>query len=403
MSELRLKKERIWTPQLGSTILFGFLIRLTVLIFMVHILDSVWDIFFIEDDKKFEELAAVYCANAHNLFDKQLFDDLTEGYLQQFWPFVICFFTKLTGYAYIGRVINVIASTFCIYVIYALSYTVINDRQVALRAARLFAYLPLTILISCFPIKDILIMLGIAYAFYIFVSLQTGQHVAFWRILICSLLLLFVYLSRGAVTELMLMFFLVYYLQKLYKEKKYLAAVVLLMLAVVIFLIFRSTIMEAFETKVDTYENYGADEASGLNAIRVTGIRDIYKLPIAYAFATLQPMKLNFFAIGSDIRQWMTVMAYTNIAMYPIAVGSFLYIFSKKHNLFFWLSSFVMYSAVIMLSLGVFRHYLFLLPITIINYSLYISEHYGKRRTLVILGSFALFILVFVYSLMLTI
>lgn len=402
MSEVRLKKERIWTPALGSTILFGFLIRLAVLIFMVHIADSFWDIFFIEDDKKFEELAAVYRANASSPFDMQLFDDLTIGYKQQLWPFVICFFTKLTGYTYIGRVINVIASSACIYVIYALSYTVVNDHKVALRAARLFAFLPITILISCFPIKDILIMLGVVYAFYIFVSLQTGQRVALWRILLCAGLLICVYFSRGAVTELMMIFLLVYYLQKLYKEKKYLACVVLLMLAVVIFLIFRSSIMASFEGKVDTYGNYGADEASGLNAIRVTGIRDIYKLPLAYAFAMLQPMKLNLFAIGNDTRPWMTIMSYSNITMYPLAVGSFMYLFSKKHNLFFWLSSFVMYSAVIMLSLGVFRHYLFLLPITIINFSLYMSENQSKRRTLVILGTFALFALVFVYSLMLT-
>ena len=61
-----------------------------------------------------------------------------------------------------------------------------------------------------------------------------------------------------------------------------------------------------------------------------------------------------------------------------------------------------MFTAVIMLSLGVSRHYLFLLPIHMINYSLYMEdthENFKNRKTLVILGTFALFVLVFCYSL----
>lgn len=403
MSELKLKKEKIWTPQLSSAILFGFLIRLTVLILMIYVLDGVWDIYYIEDDKKYEELAAAYSFNARGWFDLQLFEDITAGYAARFWPFIICTTTKITGVAHFGRYINIVLSTLCIPVVHHLCYVVSGKKQTALLAARLFAFLPLPILTSCFPIKDILITLGVLYAFYTFVCLQSSRKVSLIQVLLCAGLLICVFFTRGAVTEMMLIFLLVYYLQKLYKEKKYLAAVVLLMLAVVIFLIFRSSLMATFETKVEDYGSYGAEEASGLNAIRVNGIRDIYKLPLAYAFAMLQPMKLNLLVIAGDTRPWRTLMTYLNITVFPVAVGSFMYLFSKKHNLFFWLSSFVMYSAVIMLSLGVSRHYLFLFPISLINYSLYLSENHGKRRTTVILGTFALFVLVFIYSLMLTI
>ena len=90
------------------------------------------------------------------------------------------------------------------------------------------------------------------------------------------------------------------------------------------------------------------------------------------------------------------------MTMYPVAVGAWLYMFSKKHNLFYWLSSFVMFAAVLMLSLGVSRHYLFMLPTHMINYALYMEEthvNFKNRRTLVILGTFALLVLVFSYSL----
>lgn len=245
-------------------------------------------------------------------------------------------------------------------------------------------------------------MLSTMYAFYIFVRVQSGRKVTWLQYGVCGILLICTYLSRGAVTELLLIFFLIYYLQKLFRAKKYLAALFLLMGAVAFFAAFRSTIMASFDTKLEDYGSYGADEAVGLNAIRVTGMADIYKLPLAYAFAMLQPMKLELFAIAADTRPWRTVMGYANMTMYPIAVGAWLYMFSKKHNLFFWLSSFVMFAAVIMLSLGVSRHYLFLLPIHMINFSLYMektNESFKNRRGMVIIGTFALLVLIFCYSL----
>ena len=402
MNKYAVKKDTGWSPELRNTVIFGFLLRLLMLILIVYVLGDIWDIFYIEDDKKYEELAAVYRANAHSLVDMDLFDKLTIGYAKQFWPFVMCVFTRLTGVVYAGRFINIILSTCCIPIVYKLCYEVSNGDRTALTSARLFAYLPFPILVSCFPIKDIFIMLGIMYAFLIFVRVQSGKKVSILHFVLLGFFLFCIYLSRGAVSELMLLFYIVYYLQKLFREKKYVSALLFLLVAVVIFMTFRTAIFASFAEKVDDYGNYGVEEATGLNAIRVTGIADIYKLPLAYAFAMLQPMKLELFSLGSDVRPWRLVIGYSNMTMYPIAVGAWLYLFSKKHNLFYWLSSFVMFTAVIMLSLGVSRHYLFLLPAHIINYSLYMDkgyENYKNRRTIIILGTFALLVLVFCYSL----
>lgn len=244
-------------------------------------------------------------------------------------------------------------------------------------------------------------MMSTMYAFYIFVRVQRGRTVSAFQFILLAVLLVCIYLTRGAVTELLLIYFLIYYLQKLFKAKKYLSGVLLFMGAVAVIVVFRASILGSFSTKIDSYSNYGAEEAAGLNAIRVTGITDIYKLPLAYAFAMLQPMKLELFTFGNNVRPWRAVMSYSNMTMYPVVIGAWLYMFVKKHNLFFWLSSFVMFSAVIMLSLGISRHYLFLLPIHMVNYSLYMEEthvNFKNRRTLVILGTFALVTLVVCYS-----
>lgn len=400
MSEKQLKKDNIWTTEARWAVFGGFLLRLLMLILIIYVVD--WDTYYLEDDKGFEEFAGKYLYNANGLFDFELLETMTKGWASPFWAYVLSFSSKLFGSVYAPRYINVILSTLCIGVIYNLCYEVTENQKTALTAARLFAFLPFPILVCCFPIKDIFIMVCVTYAFYVFVRIQNDRKVSAGQIILCTVLLICVYFTRGAVTELLMIFLAIYYLQKLYRQKRYLAALLLLIGAAAIFFLFRDTILGAFEEKVDTYGGYYADDATGLNAIRVTSITDIYKLPLAYAFSMLQPLKFELFNLGDDVRPWRTVMSYANMTMYPVGVGAWLYMFVKKHNLFFWLSTFTMFSAVIILSLGVSRHYLFLFPIHLINYSLYMEEshkNHKNRRTLVILGTFALFVLVFCYSL----
>lgn len=245
-------------------------------------------------------------------------------------------------------------------------------------------------------------MLGTMYAFYILLRIQNERKVSVIQIVLLSVLLICIYFARGGVTELLLIYAVLYFLEKLIRKKKYVAALVLFASAVVACLIFRNAIFDAFATKIDNYGGYEYENAVGLNAIRITGVLDIYKLPLTYAFCMLQPLVLELFTIPADTRPWQVVMSYANMTIYPVAIGAWLYMFVKKHNLFFWLTSFAMFAGVIMLSLGVSRHYLFLFPLHVINYSLYMEdthENHKNRRTLVLLGTFALFVLVFCYSL----
>lgn len=402
MNNFALKRENAWTPELRTTVLLGFLLRLIGLILIIYVMDGVWDLYYLEDDKAFEEMAGKYLYNARGLIDSELLQSLTMGWQSPFWAYVLCISSKLFSAAVAPRYINVVLSTLCIVVTYRLCYEVSQNQKTALTAARLFAFLPFPILVSSFPIKDIFIMYSVMYAFYLFVRVQRDRKVSLPQVFLCTALLICVYFTRGGVTEMLMIFLLVYYLRKLYKKKQYVAALVLFGVAVLIAVFFRSTLFSAFEEKIDTYGSYGADEATGLNAIRVTSMMDLYKLPLAYAFAMLQPMKLELFTIAADTRPWRIVMTYANMTMYPVAMGAWLYAFTKKHNTFFWLSSFIMFTAVIMLSLGVSRHYLFVLPIHIINFSLYMektNENYKNRRGMLIIGTFALSVLIFCYSL----
>ncbi len=398
MNTSKLIKDNGWTSQVTITMIFGFLFRFLMLMVILYVTNDSWEIFFLEDDKKYEEMAQLYRAYSDTIWNMRLFRKMTGGYAATFWPLVMCVSTKLFDYVYTGRIINVILSTLCIGATYNLCYEVSGNQKTALLSARLFAYMPFSVLVCCFPIKDMFIMLGTIYSFFIFVRIQNSRKVSAVQYALLVFFLIGILNSRGAVTELLLIFFLIYLLQKTVQAKRYIAAMLMLVGAAALFVIFRNYLAESFSEKIDTYGNYGADEAAGLNIIRISGVWDFYKLPVTYGFAMLQPMKLALFNIGQDVRPWQTVLSYANITIYPIAVGAWAYMFCKKHNLFFWLSSFVMFAAIISLSLGVSRHYLFMMPIHMINYSLYMSENTKRRSSMVLAGTVALIVAVLAYA-----
>ena len=377
--------------ELRKTILIGFFIRLFLLLFILIVGTEFTSPHFISDDIKYEEIALKYLDAAKGIIDPNMLARISKGYKQPFWPIVMCISAYAFRSIYAARFLNIIFSTVCIYIIYRIVQELSNDQKTALKGAKLFAYLPVTIFTCCFPIKDIYITMGVFYAFYLFVLVQNKQVVKKSQILIGVLLLVGVYFARGAVTEMLLIFFGAYILIRFQKNKQY-GLFFLGVVAIGVFLyLFKDGILNAFETKL---KDYGEDlgTGNGIRLIQIKRISDIYRLPFAYFFASLQPATLNFLASAGASSVWLSIITYLNISIYPIAIGNFLYIFTKKRNAFFWFSTFVMYSAVIILSLGVFRHYLFLLPVEIINYSLFTKEKSdgGKLSLLLAIGLFVM-------------
>ena len=152
----------------------------------------------------------------------------------------------------------------------------------------------------------------------------------------------------------------------------------------------KDSVLQAFERKIDDYGEYSLiGDSASFSAANV--LKQFVKLPFTYFFATLQPIKLSFSQFD-DTSWWLNIISYLNISIYPVAIGNFLYIFSKKKNLFFWLSTLIMYCAIIFMVIGVFRHYLFLIPIEMINYSLY-KEQQESMATVAIAASLLLMLL----------
>ncbi len=378
--------------------LLGFLLRLLALICILFVCSGWTDPYFISDDRQYELIAALYLHYASSAVDLPVFYAIGAGdYLTVFWPWVLCISSYLFRTIYAGRVINLLLSTLTIGVVYQLTAALTDDPAIALRASRLFAYLPVTVLTCCFPIKDIFLTFATLCVFLLLVRLEKGKPIPlrFW--LLDLLLCVAIYFTRGAVLELLLLSSLFYLLKRCWDRQNRPAALLCIAAGLILIILFRNELLSAFQTKASDYASYG-ESGTPIALFRMERLSQFYKLPFAYFFATLQPMRTNLFSASTGSSFWLSVIGLLDLTLYPIAVGNFLYIFSPKKNLLFWLTANILYIAVISLSLGIFRHYLFLLPVQLIHYSIEVSDRRPIRQRLRRAGTAALLLLMVVYS-----
>ena len=88
MNEVKLKKID-YDNDLKQTMIFGFIIRIFLLWFIVTIGWNFTTPYFIVDDIKYENMAVSYLIEAKEFIDINLMSRLLRGYMQPFWPIVM--------------------------------------------------------------------------------------------------------------------------------------------------------------------------------------------------------------------------------------------------------------------------------------------------------------------------
>ena len=78
------------------TTVFGFVLRLAFLLIILTVGRELSTPYFIADDIKYESLAEIYIKTARQVIDIDVFKDITAGYLQLFWPWLMC----VSGYLF---------------------------------------------------------------------------------------------------------------------------------------------------------------------------------------------------------------------------------------------------------------------------------------------------------------
>lgn len=389
--------------QLRVTIFGGLIIRLVVLFVILVICQNIVEPYFISDDVKIDDNVSQYISSAKGIIDFRVFNSLSLNHAYPFWSFVNCVLGKMFNTPYVSRYLNVVLSTVSIYLVYQLTLEITRGTEkTAIRAARLMAFLPYPVFVCCFGIKDIFITVSVLCIYNLLLKILHGKKIRAGYVVLTVLLAIGTRFIRGAVIEFLLLSFLVFLFSYLCKHKKYFWLLFSIVASVIALYLLKDMIMDAFLTKIEDYSD-SMSGSSFISIYKIKKITHIYKLPLAILFATLQPMLTNYFDLSAaGDRIWLQIISLLNISIYPIAIGNFVYIFQKKKEPLFWLSTMIMYSAVLILSLGVFRHYLFLFPIILISYSLYTEKRDTSRLGFLveIIGTASLGTMVFVFSIL---
>ena len=387
-------KGRFGLPSdLNKILIWALLLRI-ILFFIVINSD---DPFIISDDRSYEEISKTYLRFANGLWDWQaIYATGGDGYLQVFWPYVICVFSKIFNTEYAGRILNIFISILIVAQTYKLTELITGKHERGIFAAKLMAFLPYPMIFSVFNVKDFYIMYGVLYAFTLLVAWQNGRNVSLRQILLCIMLLVGVYWARSGVVEFLGLIFGAFVASRFYKQKKHTYLLLTSLFAVIMLAYMWYTIFEAFDTKLDVYGDTVL-KANGLRVIQMHSPAEIYKLPFQYLFAGLSPMTTSYFGLFSGF-SWNSFLVLCNITLYPISFGCLFYLFMKKHNVLFYYTTFAVYIIVTAMVLAIWRHYFFLFFLNVVNFVCFIDRDNKQAKNAMWACSAVLFILVFILS-----
>lgn len=383
---------------LRRTFIQGCLLRVVFLIIVVILGDTDIEPYIMSDDRMYEELAVKYLDSASGLYDIMAARALNlDGFLQVFWPYFICVSAKLMGTAYAGRILNVVFSSLCILLVYRLIQIISDKEETAMRGAKLMAFFPYMVIICVFPLKDIFLSTCVLYMFLKMLEWHEGISVPTREIIFAITLAVCAYLTRGGVVEFLGISLGIFVLHHFLVNRRYVEMAIFAILIIVVFSYLWNDIIGAFEMKLEAYKTESFVSDGTMRYIQIYSLSDFWRLPFAYFFAIVQPMTMNLFNL--EWTDWSPFLRLLNLSAYPVAFGNLCYIVMTKKNLVFWLATFVMFASVISLSLGIYRHYMFLYPTLLINYAL-IQELENKFvNSIILYGSIAMIALVVILSL----
>nr|WP_249169665.1 hypothetical protein [Fusobacterium necrophorum] len=353
------------------------------------------------DDWRYEEGGMYYATHANFLFDKEAFKiafgrlgDRT-GYETEilkilfrstpFWYWLVCFVIYITKTYWAVRILNIVISSFSSIYIYRFA-NLIYGKKTAKLSTKLYSFLPYPVIFSCFSYKDHLVLLCTFYLFYVSTKFRFREKVLKIEILNALLLFFVLLFTRSGLSPILLFlcFCIIFIketkLKKIFKIKYFILAV----FGLVLLYFFKEPIIHKFSAYLS--ENVATQEAGNtISIVTITKITEIYKLPLTYMFSVIQPI-----GIGNFHNSWASVVSNINIIMIPIAIGGGIYVFkSKKIDKLLFLMLAGYYSISIIMSIGIFRHYYSVLPLSFIIFAELVTK--GKRIDFLLLSLGTLF------------
>lgn len=305
------------------------------------------------DDYRYEQGAVMYAEDADSLIDidafTRIYDSmgdwtghhlsrpLTEGFL---WYWIVCILVYLTKWRWWIRILNITLSVFITKYIYKLS-EILFTKKAAKTASLVYAVFPYTVIFSCFSYKDTLVEFCIFYiALYfaeakheksyndtdIFRLINEKAHSKkdkFCMLLVCAIFIL----VRSGVSEIFIALCLFYYYFEAGQRmpvKRLIAICGLLVVGIVFTFLTSNLILYKFNAYIGSTTTQGL---GGGALVKITGLRDIWKLLFTFSFSILQPI-----GFSGGIVSWLSIVSRLNVLMCPVAIASLLEIIFRKRK-----------------------------------------------------------------------
>lgn len=336
------------------------------------------------DDWRYLKGAEIFTRNAKNIFD---FNAFTKAYAlledwvgysikgkglfsaTPLWYFVCCFVTYIFRTGWVVRIITACLGAVSILYIYKFALY-IYGKKTALLTAKLVAFLPYTVIFSCFAYKDHLMMLVMFYIYYKAAKFRCLKEISRSEIVMIAVCCLLMLLLRSGFSVVILGVAFVIAADINLKRMNLKKTVYYSIIGVGVLLFvaaFWATIrFKLLHYTVDRREGVASNTISFL---MISSVFDIYKLPFTYLFAAVSPVEPF-----CQAHNWYALVANLNVIMCPIAVGSLFYAIQKKKDWNVYLGTLLLFVFTIVTSLNIFRHYYSLMPFIFI----YFSEFHNK-------------------------
>lgn len=343
------------------------------------------------DDLRYQDGALYYSQNANSIIDVSAF---TDGFLNvgdytgygegiALWYWLVCVLTYIVKSTILVKVINILFGVACIRLIYELCLYVYPEREdLSLLAAKLYAYMPYPIIFCCFLYKDqflTLIFLAILFVVY------RSKNIINIKDMSCLIALLVVFsLIRSGMLPVLVLCIAIIETNKTnrrYSSTAYTIVIALLAIVAVyyVFLFNNETIAHKLNSYVDQRTDNSSYAGTIIQYVLINDFKDFWKLPFAYLFTILQPLY-----IGGGIKNWENLISIFNVCFIPIVISNIFYLLQKKKgNTSFWLSMMLLFSVMLFVSIGVTRHFYYLMFLPIIFYADYATDRnssYSKTK-----------------------
>ena len=361
---------------------------------------------FIEsDDVRYAAGALYYSENAKSLIDDEVFTYAFErlndrtGYSESIslWYWFVCIFTYLFQSIFALRLVNILFSVLTAYYIYKLT-TILFNKRAAKYALIIYSFNPYFLFFPLFLYKDqfiALIMVQIFYFLYSYFISNKKKYLLYLLIV----LLLFSFLRTGFVILIIASVLALFVIrEKEYSNNFNLKNFPYFLLTCIVSIYLTSFLLlnnlDSIQAKLFAYVvEREVATSSTISMFQISSLSDFYKVPFAFIFALLQPSNLT-----SQILSVSGFVGAINFFGIFLATGNILVFFDKKIRglNFTWIIN-VLFIITLITSLGLSRHYYFMLPFYVIFLSAFIVKKNNFRLTL--LSSLPLAILISTYYL----